>query len=49
MEKLLGKKHADALIGHLITKPAGKPTLVSETDNRRPYNPAALDFKDLLD
>lgn len=49
MEKLLGKKHTDALIGHLITKPAGKPTLVSETDNRRPYNPAALDFKDLLD
>lgn len=49
VEKLLGKKHADQVIGHLITKPQGKPALVPDTDARKAYNPSELDFKDLLD
>lgn len=49
VEKLLGKKHADQVIGHLITKPQGKPALVPDTDARKPYNPSELDFKELLD
>lgn len=33
MQKLLGRDFDD-IVGHLIDKPAGKPTLVPETDNR---------------
>lgn len=34
MEKLLGKKQFTELLGELIIKPMGKPTLVSEMDKR---------------
>ena len=34
MQKILGKKQFDALLGHLIEKPQGKPTLVPVTDKR---------------
>jgi len=44
MEKLLGKKMFVQLLDPYITKPAGKPTLVPETDNRPELNSAADDF-----
>lgn len=34
LEKLLGKKQFDSLLGDLIIKPPGKPVLVPETDKR---------------
>jgi hypothetical protein len=34
IEKLVGKKKFAELLGDLITKPPGKPTLVPETDQR---------------
>ena len=34
MQRMLGKKQFDALLGHLIEKPQGKPTLVPITDKR---------------
>ena len=46
MEKLVGKKKLNELIGKYIEKPVGKPTLVPITDKREPYNPAKADFID---
>ena len=34
MEKLMGKKNFSAILGHLVHKPHGKPTLVPVTDKR---------------
>ena len=45
MEKLVGKKKLNELIGEYIEKPYGKPVLVKETDKRPQYNPAMADFK----
>ena len=44
LEKLIGKKKFVDLVGPLIVKPQGKPTLVPESDKREPYNQAAADF-----
>jgi len=38
MEKLLGKKAFAEILGNLIEKPAGKPTLVPESDKRPAYD-----------
>ena len=49
MEKLVGKKHLEELVGGLIEKPAGAPTLVPESDTRPELNTAAQaaeDFKE---
>lgn len=40
MTKLLGKKKFDTLLGSLIDKPKGKPTLVPESDKRPAWNTA---------
>lgn len=34
MEKLMGKKHFSEILGNLVAKPEGKPTLVPVTDKR---------------
>lgn len=49
MEKLVGKKHLGELVGGLIEKPAGAPTLVPASDKRPELNTAAQaaeDFKE---
>lgn len=40
IEKTVGKKEMNRIAGEFITKPAGKPTLVPESDKR----PALDDF-----
>lgn len=50
LEKDLGKKPFNELVGELIIKPAGKPTLVPEGDKRPEWNSAdgaAEDFKNV--
>lgn len=44
VERLLGKKQFAELCGGHVIKPAGKPTLVPESDSRKPYSRAAADF-----
>lgn len=46
MTSLLGKKKFNELLGGLIEKPQGKPTLVPETDKRPALNTAKDDFKE---
>lgn len=49
MERLVGKKKLAETLKDLIEKPAGKPTLVPESDRREPINSAAqaaADFKE---
>lgn len=46
MTTLLGKKRFDELLGRLIYKPPGKPTLVPESDKRPAMNSAKDDFND---
>ncbi len=47
MTRLLGKKKFEELLGPLIEKPAGKPTLVSKSDKRPAMkNTAQNDFKE---
>ena len=46
MTSLLGKTKFAELLGELIEKPQGKPTLVPETDKRPELNTAKDDFKD---
>lgn len=50
LEKDLGKKPFNELVGELIIKPAGKPTLVPESDKRPEWNSAdgaVEDFKNV--
>lgn len=44
MEKLLGKRRFAELLNHLVIKPHGAPTLVSEDDPRPELNSAADEF-----
>ena len=46
MTSLLGKKRFEELLGGMIMKPPGKPTLVPESDKRPAINTAKDDFKD---
>lgn len=44
MEKLVGKKKLNELIGQYIIKPKGAPTLAPEDDKRPEYNSVEADF-----
>lgn len=44
LEKRIGKKELNGLIGDLIIKPSGKPVLVPETDKRPELNSVDADF-----
>ena len=46
MEKLLGKKKFEEVLGKLVVKPEGKPVLVKADDKRPPINSAKEDFKE---
>ena len=48
LEKTLTKKGFKTILGDLIIKPEGKPTLVEESDPREPFSKAKNDFKELL-
>lgn len=49
MEKALGKKEMETLIGNLIVKPSGKPSLVDIADKRPEWNSAVSDFEGLFE
>ena len=49
MSTLLGKKKFEELLGGLIYKPPGKPTLVPESDKRPAMNTAKNDFMEEYD
>ncbi len=46
MTQTLGKKKFNELLGDLVWKPAGKPTLAPESDKRPAMNTAQDDFKE---
>jgi hypothetical protein len=46
MTSLLGKKTFNDLLGSLIAKPQGKPTLVPESDSRPAMTTIFDDFKE---
>ena len=47
MEKLMGKQEFQSILGGLIIKPAGKPTLVPASDKRPAITKANIDFKEI--
>jgi hypothetical protein len=47
MEKLIGKKKFPEVLGDLVIKPQGKPTLVPEEDPRPVFSSAATDFAEV--
>ena len=49
MEKLMGKQIFRAVLGDLIEKPAGKPTLVPTADKRPAIDLATMDFMQIND
>lgn len=46
LEKAVGRKELAQVLGDLIVKSDGKPTLVADSDPRPAYSSAAEDFKD---
>ena len=47
VEKLVGKKDFLRVVGTIVEKPLGKPTLAAESDPRPAYNRATEDFQKL--
>lgn len=46
MQKMLGKKKFEDILGNYVIKPAGKPALVSRADKRPEMNSILNDFKE---
>ena len=46
MEKLMGKKKFQEVLGKLVEKPQGAPKLAPESDDRPSFNSAKADFND---
>ncbi len=46
MQRLLGKSQFEQMLGNLLEKGPGKPTLVAESDRRPALNAATQDFKE---
>lgn len=49
LEAVLTKKGFKELLGDLVTKPAGKPALVPESDPRKPLSKAKTDFASIIE
>ena len=49
LEKTLTKKGFNTILGDLVIKPEGKPTLVEESDAREPMNRTGNAFKGIID
>ena len=47
IERLMGKQEFQSILGGLIIKPAGKPTLVPASDKRPAITKANIDFKEI--
>lgn len=48
LDSMIGADNLKDLLGGLLTKPEGKPTLVREDDSRDSYHTAASDFKPIV-
>ena len=46
MTSMLGREKFNELLGSLVTRPQGKPSLVPDSDKREEMNLAADDFKE---
>ena len=46
LEKLVGKKRFNEILGELVVKPQGQPTLAKDSDRRPEINPIELAFKE---
>ena len=49
LEKVLGKKKFEELVGEFVVKPQGNPTLADENDSRKEFSSAAADFAEVAD
>lgn len=49
LEKTLTKKGFKTILGDLVIKPEGKPTLVEESDPREPFSKARIDFNGIIE
>ena len=49
LEKTLTKKGFKTILGDLVIKPEGKPTLVEEADPREPWSKVQNDFKGIIE
>lgn len=49
LEKTLTKKGFTTILGDLVVKPEGKPTLVEESDPRPAFSKTEKDFKDIIE
>ena len=46
IQRMLGKRRFDELLGSLVEKPQDRPTLVPQGDKRPPMGDAKTDFND---
>ena len=49
LEKVVGKKNFDPLLGEFIVKPTGKPTLAPVSDKRPEFNASGKSFDGVND